>query len=77
LPLQAAEIVKGFAGQHALCLQIQIEILSFAHSEPHRLIVVFGKNNKELVKEQFVIYAEPKLYSTIYINTLKDFFTIF
>jgi tRNA1Val (adenine37-N6)-methyltransferase len=77
LPLQAAELVNDVAGRNGLYLQKKINIHSFEGSEPHREIVVFGKESKEVIEDKFVIYNEPKIYSEMYINSLKDFFTIF
>jgi len=77
LPLQAGELVKNIAGDIGLHLQRKIDIQSFEMSEPHRVILAFGKMNKELIQGRFVIYKEPKVYSEMYVNSLKDFFTIF
>jgi tRNA1Val (adenine37-N6)-methyltransferase len=77
LPLQASELVNDIARRNGLYLQRKVAIHSFEGSEPHRQIVVFGKEGMDVVEERFVIYNEPKVYSEIYINTLKDFFTIF
>ncbi len=77
LPLQAAELVNDIAVRNGLYLQKKIAIHSFEGSEPHRQIVVFGKENKGVIKDKFVIYNKPKVYSEMYINRLKDFFTIF
>ena len=77
LPLQAAELVKELAVINGLFLQKKITIRSFEADKPHREILVLGINNIKLNDSKFVIYQEPKVYSEMYIATLKDFFTIF
>ena len=77
LPLQAAELVKKLAGQFGLYLQKTITIHSFENDLPHREIISLGLNNIKLNNSHFVIYNEPKIYSDMYINALRDFFTIF
>ena len=77
LPLQAAELVNDIAGRNELYLQKRIAIYSFKASEPHREIVVFGKQIGKILEDKFVIYNQPKVYSEMYVNSLKNFFTIF
>ncbi len=77
LPLETSALVKTLAQQYQLHLQKVISIHSFEESLPHREIVCFGLKKLETINEQFVIYNEPKVYSKIYEDTLKDFFTIF
>jgi len=77
LPLQAAELVNEIAGRNGLYLQKKIAIHSFEESEPHREIVVFGRQSAGIIEDKLVIYNEPKVYSEMYVNSLKDFFTIF
>jgi tRNA1Val (adenine37-N6)-methyltransferase len=77
LPLQAAELVKELIGQTALYLQKTTYVCSFENDCPHREIVVLGLNDIKLINSSFVIYKEPKIYSEMYINVLKNFFTIF
>ena len=77
LPLQTAELVKELSGQFGLHLQKVITVHSFESDLPHREIIVLGLNDVKLSNNQFVIYNEPKIYSEMYINALRDFFTIF
>lgn len=77
LPLETSVLVKTLAQQYQLYLQKVISIHSFEESLPHREIVCFGLKKFETINEKFVIYNEPKVYSKIYEDTLKDFFTIF
>lgn len=77
LPLQAAELVNDIAGRSGLYLKKRISIHSFEGSEPHREIVVFGKQIGKILEDEFVIYNQPKVYSEMYVNSLKNFFTIF
>jgi len=77
LPFQAAELVNDIAGRSGLYLQKKITVHSFEVSEPHRKIIVFGKKREEIMEDKFVVYNEPKVYSEMYISSLKDFFTIF
>lgn len=77
LPLQAAGLVNDIVGRNGLYLQKKIAVHSFGGSEPHREIVVFGKQSKVIIEDKFVIYNSPKVYSEMYVNTLNNFFTIF
>lgn len=77
LPLETSALVKKLAQQRRLHVQKAISIHSFEESLPHREIVCFGLKNTESTVQQFVIYDEPKVYSKMYADTLKDFFTIF
>jgi len=77
LPLETSALVKTLAHRYQLYLQKIISVHSFEESVPNREIVCFGLKNEEKLDEQFVIYDEPKVYSKMYINSLKDFFTIF
>jgi tRNA1Val (adenine37-N6)-methyltransferase len=77
LPLNTAELVESIAAKHDLFLQKSISISSFEEDEPHREIIVFGRSNKPLITETFIIYNEPKVYTDQYRDTLKEFFTIF
>ena len=77
LPLETSALVKTLADQHLLYLQKIISVHSFEESAPHREIIRFGLQNVEITAGQFIIYDEPKVYSKIYEDTLKDFFTIF
>jgi tRNA1Val (adenine37-N6)-methyltransferase len=77
LPLQTAELVKIITLKHNLNLRKIISILSYPDSVPHREILVLSLNGDKEPNEQFVIYAEPKIYSQQYQDVLTSFFTIF
>lgn len=77
LPLQAAELVNHITGRNNLYLQKKITIHSFEGSEPHRQILVLGEKIGNIVEGKFVIYKELKIYSEMYVSSLKNFFTIF
>ncbi|TWR31199.1 methyltransferase [Mucilaginibacter pallidiroseus] len=77
LPVGTAEIVTSYSAKFGLCLYKRINIRSFSHDEPHRELIILGKEQKKLIVEDFVIYESLKIYSAAYQNALKDFFTIF
>jgi tRNA1Val (adenine37-N6)-methyltransferase len=76
-PLPTAELIKDLLPKYQLHLQKIISIKSFADSVPHREIITFGKEQKGILEEEFVIYNEPKIYSLEYQMALADFLTIF
>ncbi|MEB0262089.1 MULTISPECIES: methyltransferase [unclassified Mucilaginibacter] len=77
IPLPTATLIKGLLPIYQLRLQKIIAIKSFAHSDPHREIITFGKEQKEVLKKELFIYDEPKVYAEGYQSLLKDFLTIF
>jgi tRNA1Val (adenine37-N6)-methyltransferase len=77
LPVETAELVKDLLVKHYLHLHKKISVLSFAGDKPHREMLIFGKEQKRLMEETFVIYDRPKVYSAGYEAVLKEFFTIF
>jgi tRNA1Val (adenine37-N6)-methyltransferase len=77
VPLPTATLIKELLPKHQLHLQKIIAIKSFANSAPHREIITFGKEQKGILEEPFVIYDEPKVYSLEYRTALADFLTIF
>jgi tRNA1Val (adenine37-N6)-methyltransferase len=70
-------LIKDLLPKYQLHLQKIISIKSFADSVPHREIITFGKEQKGILEEEFVIYNEPKIYSLEYQMALADFLTIF
>ena len=77
VPLLTASLIKELLPKYQLHLQKIIAIRSFAGSVPHREIIAFGKEQKGILDEPFVIYNEPKVYSLEYRVALADFLTIF
>ena len=77
LPEPTAALVKLLAQQYHLRKIHTVYIHSFTHSNAHRQIVVLSPTETKIVDRRFVIYDEPKVYSSQYQECLKDFFTIF
>ncbi|MBB5394550.1 tRNA1(Val) (adenine(37)-N6)-methyltransferase [Mucilaginibacter sp. AK015] len=77
IPLPTAAVIMDLLPKYQLYLQKVIAVKSFADSEPHRVILTFGKEQKGITEEQFVIYDVPKVYSVEYQLALGDFLTIF
>lgn len=77
LPVPTADLVKVMLGINHLYLQKVISVRSFASAEPHREIIYFGLSNSTLMEEDFIIYDKPKVYSPVYQDKLRPFFTIF
>lgn len=77
LPVDTSALVKNLALQSGLYLQKTISIHSFKDDAAHRKILAFGKNNTQAIAYKFVIYSEPKVYTDMYRDVLKDFLTIF
>ena len=77
LPVQTANLVKTLLARNQLYLHKQLAIRSFTTDVPHREILVFGRDERPLKEESFVIYVSHKVYSQEYKTALKDFLTIF
>ncbi|MBD1365868.1 methyltransferase [Mucilaginibacter sp. ZT4R22] len=77
LPLETADLVKELAIANGLYLQGAVNIKSFVDAPPNRQIVTFGRQAVTHAGKELVIYNEPKVYSSAYQNTLKEFLTIF
>ena len=77
LPVDTSALVKNLALQSGLYLQKTISIHSFKDDAAHRKILAFGKNNTQTIADKFIIYSEPKVYTDMYRDVLKDFLTIF
>ncbi|MES2265939.1 MAG: methyltransferase [Bacteroidota bacterium] len=77
LPLPTSELIRGLLPKFKLHLHKIIAIKSFTDSEPHREIITFGKEEKQLQIQELFIYDEPKVYAKDYQLLLKDFLTIF
>ncbi|MDB5149009.1 MAG: tRNA1(Val) ((37)-N6)-methyltransferase [Mucilaginibacter sp.] len=77
LPIDTAELVKGLAVQQDLYLQKIVTIHSFKDDTAHRELLAFGKTKVQSAIDKFVIYDEPKAYTDMYREALKDFLTIF
>lgn len=77
LPVDTAELVKDLVKQHGLYLKKIITIHSFKDDAAHREVLAFGKNDEPPTADKFIIYSEPKVYTEMYRELLKDFLTIF
>ena len=77
LPLQAAELVKELAVSNNLFLKRVITVHSFEHSTPHREILCFGLNQREIENSKLVIYESIGNYSAEYKQLLKPYFIAF
>lgn len=75
--LPTANLVKTIAADNGLYLNKIIHVRSFPDKSPHREILAFGKSKYDEQHEQLVIYEAEGVYTNQYIDTLKDFFTIF
>lgn len=77
LPPDTASKVQSIGLKHLLFVQKHLQIASFQHATPHRTLMAMGFQQKEIVKQTFVIYDHPKKYSQQYQCLLRDFLTIF
>ncbi|WP_413666867.1 tRNA1(Val) (adenine(37)-N6)-methyltransferase [Mucilaginibacter sp. Mucisp86] len=77
LPVDTSELVKDLIKQHGLFLKKIITIHSFKEDAAHREILAFGKSDEPLTADKFIIYSEPKVYTEMYCELLKDFLIIF
>ncbi|UOE47261.1 methyltransferase [Mucilaginibacter sp. SMC90] len=77
LPVDTSELVKDLIKQHGLYLKEIITIHSFKEDAAHREILAFGKSDEPLTADKFIIYSEPKVYTEMYRELLKDFLIIF
>jgi tRNA1Val (adenine37-N6)-methyltransferase len=77
LPADTAGLVKGLAFKVDLFVRRIISIHSYDDVQPHRELLTLAKGKSNEYLEKFTIYNAPKVFSEQYINSLKDFFTIF
>ncbi|SEO31711.1 tRNA1Val (adenine37-N6)-methyltransferase [Mucilaginibacter gossypiicola] len=77
LPVDTAELVKDLVKQNGLYLKKIITVHSFKYDAAHREILAFGRSNEPLTADKFIIYNEPKVYTEMYRELLKDFLIIF
>ncbi len=78
LPLDTAELVKRLLSLDGhLGVVKNILIHSFPESKPYRCILVIGREIRQPVVEEFVIYERQNSYTEGYRVLLKDYLTIF
>lgn len=77
IPLSIKEfaMTSGFLGNW--CIQEEIYIRSFEHSDAIRIILRLSKKNEEYHREDFVIYQEKGVYTSNYKALLQPFFLNF
>lgn len=51
----------------------ELKISSFKESLPHRVILIYSRQNNNCIKQQLYIRNEHKEYSTEYSNLMKDY----
>jgi len=77
LPPEAALETRALAEPAGLHLIRSIAVKSFADDEPHREVLVFSKQQKNISADLLVIYESPKVYTEAYKSLLRDFLIIF
>lgn len=77
LPVETANAVTTIALEYGFYLQEQISVASFEVSEPHRKVLIFRKEQGEILISKMFIYSEPRVYSCQYKALLSSFLTIF
>jgi tRNA1Val (adenine37-N6)-methyltransferase len=77
LPIDTALIVKELVTKKVLFISNVINVRSFADSQAHRQILTISRNQAGKQESEFVIYSTQKEYSEQFVNSLKEFFTIF
>jgi len=77
LPPDTSALVKGLVKERGMDIKNIIHIYSYPDSAAHREILTFTTSKREAEMSQFIIYDAPNVYSAIYREALKDFFTIF
>lgn len=77
LPVETAVEVKLLGAQNGLQVQKQINIRSFADSEPHREIICLGFGGEIAGMSEFVIYQSVGIYTDAYRELLKPYFIAF
>ncbi|MFI5162881.1 MAG: tRNA1(Val) (adenine(37)-N6)-methyltransferase [Sphingobacteriales bacterium] len=77
LPLDTAEVVTELAQVCGLYGSGWLNIRSFAHSEPHRVILSLKKMQNNPEKAQFTIYKALNIYSEEYVKLLQPYFLNF
>lgn len=77
LPVETSDEVKLLAAQNDMQIQKQINIRSFADSEPHREIICVGFGKMPVAESEFVIYQSVGIYTAEYKELLKPYFLTF
>ena len=77
VPVELLDKLIEEGKSNGLHLQKQIDIQSFADSQPFRSILSFGRENLKLVQDNFIIYKERSQHSDSYKHILKPYFLAF
>jgi len=77
LSMDAATELKPLIKQNGMCLSGTINIHSYPHAAPHRVILCFGFNEISQQTSNLTIYNTVGVYSEEYQKLLKPYFIIF
>lgn len=77
LPLSIIEFARDSGFLENWCIQHELYIRSFDHSDAIRIILTLSKRNQVYQREDFVIYEEKGIYTNEYKALLQPFFLNF
>jgi tRNA1Val (adenine37-N6)-methyltransferase len=77
LPVNIVDVVIALAANKSLYLRQIINIYSYTHSQPHRLIICFGFDKVSQQMSNFTIYKAAGVYSEEYQRLLQPYFIAF
>ncbi len=77
IPFTMQAIVNDLATENQLFTHQIIDIKSYPDDNPHRVIICFGINDTETIKDKFVIYQMQGVYSNDYKSILQPYFLAF
>jgi len=77
LPMDTSAEVKPLIKQNGMSLSKTINIHSYPHSEPHRVILCFGFEEVSCQRSKFIIYKAVGIYSEEYQKLLQPYFLAF
>jgi len=77
VPATMADLLASLAANYSILLQKTISIQSYLYSEPHRVILSFGREKSSTETSNFIIYEDEGVYSDVYKELLKPYFIDF
>ena len=77
LPVNIGEIVISLAKKYKLYSKELINIYSYTHSQPHRVIICLGFDDASPQKGKLTIYQSAGVYSEQYQKLLQPYFIAF
>jgi tRNA1Val (adenine37-N6)-methyltransferase len=77
LPVALAETITELALQQNIYPQKMIKVHSYAHSEPHRIVLCLSFDQISAQITNFTIYSERGIYSEEYQKLLQPYFIVF